>query len=298
MRPSFKNVHLRFRLNGLYFNREDLKEVAYSLVKEGVPYEQAIGDFLMDWLNEKDELEVQTSGTTGTPKIIKLKKHHMVNSAIATGDFFGISVGDKALHCLPSNFIAGKMMLIRALILGLEIDTVMPSSTPLKGLPYKEYDFSAMIPLQVKNSLNELARIKTLIIGGAAVSEPLMKDLQKLPVKAYETYGMTETITHVAAKSLNASSKTDTFKGLPGVNFASDDRNCLLIDAKEVSDNKIQTNDIVEIVSKSEFKWLGRYDTIINSGGIKLIPEQIELKLQHLPAKITTAHHTWAKHHL
>ncbi|WP_340074072.1 AMP-binding protein [Leptobacterium sp. I13] len=286
MNPTYKNIHLKFQLNGLYFNQEELKEVAYSFVKEGEPHERSVGDFLIDWLNDKDYVTVCTSGSTGTPKIIKLQKQHMVNSAIATGDFFGVSVGDSALHCLPATFIAGKMMLVRALILGLSIDLVPPSGYPLADNG-KEYDFCAMIPFQLENSIDRLNQIKTLIVGGAPVSNELGKKLQGKRTTVYETYGMTETVTHIAAKKLNNFSleetiKTAYFKALPNVSISSDDRNCLVINAPEVSEETIITNDIVSIHSDDTFEWLGRYDNIINSGGVKLIPEQIEAKLKKI----------------
>ena len=131
MTPKYNKVHNRFKLNGLHYNHEDLKEVAYSLIKEGEAYEKVTGNFLIDWLNDHDYLFVNTSGATGEPKRIRLKKQAMVNSAIATGDYFGLEPGDSALDCLPSHYIAGKMMLVRAMILGLEIDHVEPSAHPL-----------------------------------------------------------------------------------------------------------------------------------------------------------------------
>lgn len=281
--PTFNKVHLKFKLNGLYFNREELTEVAFSFVKEGEPYEKSIGDFLMDWLNNKDHLFVRTSGSTGKPKMIKVNKQYMVNSAIASGDFFNISVGDKALHCLPADYIAGKMMLIRAMILGLEIDLVAPTLNPLKEVK-KEYDFSAMIPLQLKNSFEKINQIKNLIVGGAYVPKTLVDAVQNVNTNIFETYGMTETVTHIAAKQLNnfneaANIKEPHFKLLPNISIEKDKRECLVIKAPYISEETIITNDIVDLISDSEFEWIGRYDNVINSGGVKLIPERIESKL-------------------
>ncbi|MEL4308514.1 AMP-binding protein [Joostella sp. CR20] len=281
--PSFDKIHLKFKLNGTYFDREDLKEVAYSFVKEGEDYEQSIGNFLMDWLDAKDHLFVRTSGSTGTPKHIKIQKQFMVNSAIASGDFFGISVGDTALHCLPAAYIAGKMMLVRAMILGLEIDLVAPTLHPLEEIE-EQYDFSAMIPLQVSNSLNKINNIKQLIVGGAPVTKDLVESVQDKSTQVFETYGMTETVTHIAAKKINnfsASESIDSahFKILPNVTISTDKRGCLVIDAPYIAEETIVTNDIVTLISESEFDWKGRYDNVINSGGVKLIPEQIEKKL-------------------
>lgn len=283
MIPSFQNIHLKFRLDGDYFNREELKEVAYSFVKEGKPHEQIMGDFLIDWLNDKEYIDVFTSGSTGKPKSIRLSKQAMVHSSLATGDFFGIHPGDSALQCLPSNFIAGKMMLVRAMILGLELDLVAPTSNPL-GKVEKKYDFCAMVPLQVENSLEHLHNIKTLIIGGAPASKNLIASLQGLSAKIFATYGMTETITHIAAKPLNHLPKGSNanYKTLPNISVSIDNRNCLVIDAPRITDEKIITNDVVDIISETEFNWLGRFDNVINSGGVKLHPEQIEEKLHSL----------------
>ena len=127
-----KNVHNKFKLNGFHLDREDLCRVAYSFIKEGEAFEKPVGEFLIDWFDDKPYLEMTTSGTTGEPKVIKISKQSMVNSALATGDFFEIKPGDRALACLPVKYVAGKMMFIRAFILGLDMDFVAPSSHPLK----------------------------------------------------------------------------------------------------------------------------------------------------------------------
>jgi O-succinylbenzoic acid--CoA ligase len=170
--------------------------------------------------------------------------------------------------------VAGKMMLVRAMILGLDLDFVAPSSHPLAHNDQK-YDFVAMVPLQAQNSLKELKNVKKLIVGGAAVNKTLEKQLLKLSTQVYETYGMTETITHIAARELGEKA----FSVLPDVTVSYDDRNCLVIHAPRISEDVIVTNDIVELVNENQFVFLGRLDHVINSGGIKLIPEQIENKL-------------------
>ncbi|TCK69040.1 O-succinylbenzoic acid--CoA ligase [Winogradskyella wandonensis] len=280
MTPQFNKIHNRFKFNGHYFSHEELKEVAYSLVKEGKNYEQATGDFLLDWLNDNDYIHVNTSGSTGKPKSIKLQKQAMVHSAIATGNFFKLEPGNKALNCLPSHYIAGKMMLVRAMILGLEIDCVEPSTHPI--FDYEtQYDFSAMIPLQLKHVINYTQNIKTIIVGGSKITQPLLERIKQSTSVFYETYGMTETVTHVALKPLESKRQkgSDTFTALPEVVFTQDQRDCLVIDAPNLTEEKLITNDIVELLSSTQFKWLGRYDNVINSGGVKLFPEQIEDKL-------------------
>ena len=274
--PDYHFVHPNFKLNGFHFSEHDLLRIAYSFIKEGEPYERAVGDFLMYWFDQKSYIDMHTSGTTGEPKPIRIDKQAMVNSAKATGAFFGLESGIKVLHCLPTQFIAGKMMLVRAFIMGWELDMVAPSSTPLERNDTL-YDFAAMVPLQAQHSLDKLGKVKKLILGGAKVSSTLSEKLQKLPTEIYETYGMTETITHIAAKRVGEAA----FTTLPDIKISEDDRHCLVIDAYAICDAPVVTNDVVEITDENHFIWLGRYDNVINSGGVKLFPEQIEEKLSH-----------------
>jgi len=276
---NYKNIHNRFKLNGYHVNLEEMFYVAYSFIKEGEPFEQHVGNFLLDWFDEKSYIELSTSGTTGTPKVIKIEKQAMLDSALATGDFFGLQPGDTMLHCLPTNYVAGKMMFVRSFILGLDMKFVEPSSDPLKNID-EEFDFCAMVPLQAKNSLEKLkaGKIKKLIIGGVKVHKALEQELEKLPMEIYETYGMTETITHIAAKKIGEKA----FTVLPNVKVSVDERQCLVIKAKNISKDKIVTNDIVNLISETQFSWEGRIDNVINSGGIKLMPERIEDKLSTL----------------
>lgn len=271
---TYHNVHNKFKLNGFHLNREELCMFAYSFIKEGEDFEKPVGDFLLDWFDDKSYIEMNTSGSTGKPKLIRVDKQAMVRSALATGDFFDLKPGDKVLHCLPANYVAGKMMLIRGFILGLEIDFVAPSSHPLEKLDY-DYDFAALVPMQAQYSLDKLKHIRKIIIGGAKITKPLEDKLLKIKSEIYETYGMTETITHIAARKMGE----EAFTVFPNVMLSLDDKNCLLIKAPSVSPDIIETNDIVEMVSENQFIWLGRYDNVVNSGGIKLIPEQIEEKL-------------------
>jgi len=278
--PHFTKIHNRFLLNGFYYNQETLKEVAYNFIKEGDQYERYLGDFLLDWLDQSDFIYLESSGTTATPKKLRFKKQSLVNSAIATGDFFGVSVGDRALHCLPARYIAGKMMLVRAMILGLEIDLISPSKRPFYKNE-KSYDFVAMTPMQAYHSLNDLNRIGTLILGGAYVSSALQQALIEKKIKAFETYGMMETLSHIAVRKMT--DPPSEFKCLPQIQVSQDHRNCLIVDAPRLGIKNLITNDEVELFSSTHFRLIGRVDHIINSGGVKLHPEQIEQKLsEHL----------------
>ena len=271
---THKNVHNYFKINGYHLNGDDLRSVAYSYIKEGDANEQAIGEFLLDWFDDKEYIEMRTSGTTGLPKLVRLQKQAMIQSALATGDFFNLKPGNKALLCLPVKFIAGKMMLVRSFILGLELDVTEPSTTPL-ALNDKLYDFVAMVPLQVQNSIEALKNVKKLIVGGAKMNTALEEKVLPLKTDIYETYGMTETITHIAAKKVGEKA----FTILPNVKIAQDSRGCLAITVPAISNEPIITNDLIEFVKENQFLFLGRIDNVINSGGVKLIPEQIEAKL-------------------
>ena len=176
-------------------------------------------------------------------------------------------------------------MLVRALTLGWHLDVIESTSNPLQEIT-KEYDFSAMVPLQLRNSISKIDQIKTLIIGGGAVSRDLKKTIQTIDTNCYATYGMTETITHIAVKKLNKFTQSElesasVYKTLPDVTISKDKRSCLIIHAPKLSNETIITNDVVEVVSKTEFNWKGRLDHVINSGGVKLHPEEIEQKLSH-----------------
>ncbi|MFZ0489922.1 MAG: AMP-binding protein, partial [Salegentibacter sp.] len=283
MADKFKvpETHPAFRLNKQYFTNAELRQVAYSYIKEGEAFEEQIGSFILDWLKPSSYVEVKTSGSTGTPKKIRIKKEHMINSATATSKFFDLPANTTALLCLPATYIAGKMMLVRAMVLGWQLDTVPPSSNPLDHV-FKRYDFCAMTPFQLDNSIGRLHLIKKLIVGGGAVSPRIQKMVRECATKVYETYGMTETVTHIAAKRLNPKNKKKQpkpFKVLPDIGISQDKRGCLMIKAPKLADKEIVTNDVVDIITYKKFVWKGRFDNVINSGGVKLFPEEIERKL-------------------
>ena len=273
-RPNYHFVHGNFKLNGNHLTEDDLCRIAYSFIKEGEPFEKAVGDFLLDWFDRHDYIDMQTSGTTGLPKMIRVSKQAMVNSDLATGSFFDLEPGIRVLHCLPTQYVAGKMMWVRAFILGWELDHVEPTTEPLRKIE-NVYDFSAMVPLQAQHSLDKLHMVRKLILGGAKVNQASSKSLQTVRSEIYETYGMTETITHIAAKRVGE----EAFTVLPNISIREDERHCLVIDAYTLSDEPVVTNDVVRVISDNQFVWLGRFDNVINSGGVKLFPEQIEEKL-------------------
>ncbi len=274
-------IHPKFKLNGSSYTTETLRAQAYEFIKEGEPYQEAVGNFLLDWLNDSKYILTHTSGSTGAPKPIKILKQHMFHSALATAKYFSLPEKTTALLCLPVGFIAGKMMIARALVLGWHLDMAIPKSNPLDAV-FRRYDFCAMTPFQLDNSLGRLHLIKKLIVGGGAVSPALLQRLKEVDTKIYETYGMTETVTHIAVRRINSKKEKQQlipFKTMPKVTVSVDERSCLIIKAKAVSRDPVITNDVVELLSHKRFIWLGRIDNVVNSGGIKLFPEQIEEKL-------------------
>jgi O-succinylbenzoic acid--CoA ligase len=271
-------VHPKFKLNGLPYQFDDLYELALDFEKSQALHEIEIGKFLIEWLNNNNYISVPTSGSTGVPKKINILKAHTVNSAIATGTFFELPSETRALLCLPASYIAGKMMLVRAIILGWDLYIKAPEKDAITQYD-RDYDFVAMVPYQVHYSLKSLNKIKKLIIGGGAISVDLNDQLQHVDTEVFATYGMTETITHIAVRRINGLAKSDYYNALPNVKFSLDKRDCLVIEASEVSDDKVVTNDLVKIISPSSFQYLGRIDNVVNSGGVKLFPEQIEAKL-------------------
>ncbi|TVZ13891.1 AMP-binding protein [Maribacter sp. MAR_2009_72] len=269
-------IHPYFSIHSRLYSKDDLLELGYSLIKEGEEFEMHIGGFILDWIDSSPTILVKTSGSTGTPKDIALKKEQMVNSALATGNYFNLTSKSSVLLCLPATYIAGKMMLVRAMVLGLDIHFVSPTSSPLEFVK-RSFDFGAMVPMQVANSLSKLNLIKKLIIGGAPISNSIREELKGVDNSSYETYGMTETITHIAVKPLNNKmAKNTPFTVLPNVEISTDARGCLVINAPNISDEPVITNDVVDIISTKEFYWLGRFDNVINSGGVKVHPEHIE----------------------
>ena len=224
----------------------------------------------------------------------------MMNSARITCDFLGLKAGDTALLCMSTDYIAGKMMVVRAIERGLRLITVEPSGHPLamqKGLP-SCIDFAAMVPLQVYNSLQvpeereRLRNIRHLIIGGGAIDEGLQAALRDFPNAVWSTYGMTETLSHIALRRLNGVDATDWYTSFEGVSLSQTEDGCLVIDAPAVHDGKLVTNDIAELRADGSFRILGRKDNVICSGGIKIQMEEVERLLHpHLsiPYLITRA---------
>lgn len=256
--------------------------------KIGIDFKN-IQKFIDNWIKGVDLFELQTSGSTGDSKSIAISRQQMIASALMTGHFFKLKEGDNALLCLNPNFIGGKMMLVRAMEIGLNLHITPPSSNPI--IAFKDgfnLHFAAFVPLQVDTLLksavgrNLLNSISNIIIGGAAVNSELQIELQRLKSNIYSTYGMTETVSHIALKKLNGTNGDGNFCLLPGVKVDLDKRGCLKINSEVTSNQWVDTNDLVEFISQQEFKWLGRIDNVINSGGIKIQAENLEAEIHSL----------------
>lgn len=272
-------IHPEFKLNGKSFNStKELKEHAQTMSNQPSEEQSHIAEFLLEWLEEKEYINVKTSGSTGSPKNIALKKSHVVNSANATIDYFQLFSGTKALLCLSSKYIAGKMMLVRAMVAGWDLHTVDPVKDPLENI-VENFDFTAMVPYQVFYSLKNLGKVKKLIIGGGAISTKLEEQLQKEAVLAFATYGMTETISHIAVRQINGKRRSSYYSAILNVEFSISSTECLQIHAPKISEEIVETNDVVKLLSPTSFSFIGRIDNVINSGGIKIHPEEVERKI-------------------
>ena len=241
------------------------------------PWEKEIYRFMITWLSDSDYIVQFSSGTTGKSKEIRLPKQSMMISARNTCRYFSLHKDNTALLCMPVDYIAGRMMIVRSLVGELNLYLTEPTSTPDISSS-QPIDFCAMVPLQVMNLLNfrtDLNPIKNLIIGGAEISTALEKLLLDIPTTVYATYGMAETCSHVAFRKFNGPGRQKTYHALSGVTLAQDERGCLLLTATYLP-GQIVTNDLVEFTGPGSFIWLGRYDNLINSGGIKIVPEEME----------------------
>ena len=244
--------------------------------------------FLEEWHDESPYVRVQTSGSTGAPKPMLVEKQRMLASARRTNDFLGLREGDTALLCMSLDYIAGKMMVVRALERNLRLICVEPSGHPLamtqRGQP-PCITFAAMVPMQVYNSLKVpeececLKQIRHLIIGGGAVDAHLAAELKTFPNNVWSTYGMTEALSHIALRRLSGRDASDWYTPFPSVKVSLNDDSCLVIDAPEVCPELLVTNDIAELRNQS-FRIWGRKDNVICSGGLKIQAEEVERQLR------------------
>ncbi len=280
----------------------------------------SLEEFLSEWNNDSPFIEVKTSGSTGEPKRMLVEKRRMLASARITCDFLGLRPGDTALLCMSLDYIAGKMMVVRAIERHLHLLTVPPTGHPLSTpssfllppssdiLPPSSSNdspssfllppssdipprFTAMVPLQVYNTLQvpeereRLMQVEHLIIGGGAIDEAMETELRQFPNAVWSTYGMTETLSHIALRRISGPEASEWYTPFPSVHLSLSDEGCLIIDAPEVCAEPLITNDIAEFAPHGEgrgvvFRILGRKDNVICSGGLKIQAEELERQLR------------------
>ena len=243
-------------------------------------------EFINQWQSPSPTLLVHTSGSTGKPKPMLVEKRRMEASARITCQFLGLKRGDTALLCMPLDYIAGKMMVVRAIVWGLQLIDIPPCGHPLKQIDTAPV-FAAMVPMQVFNSMQDanerqkLWQIKYLIIGGGAINDDMAAELRQHPNAVWSTYGMTETLSHIALRRLSGPQASEWYEPFDGVNVSTNADGCLVIDAPTVCALPLTTNDIAEIAADGRrFRIRGRKDNVICSGGIKLQIEEMEAKLR------------------
>lgn len=251
---------------------------------EGHPWALPLYATLEELLDPERPLKAHTSGTTGAPKPITVPRSDVEASARLTGATFQLRPGDRTLLCLPGEFIAGKMMLARALVLDLDLHLIDPRGSVLSNLRTGDrFRFAAMVPLQLHRILLEdrqavEERFDTILLGGGPVSKALEDDLQQLGTRVWHSYGSTETVTHVAVRALNGPDRSEHHAALGDVTFDIDPRGCLVVHTPHLTTPEHTTNDLVDLLDDRHFIWRGRVDHVILSGGKKIFPEQLEAR--------------------
>lgn len=278
------NLPTSLLLNGREFSYEAIRQTPTPPASLN-GYEARVLELLHQWLSGAQEFGQRTSGSTGEPQLILLKRRQLAASAARTGDYFDLGPGDRALVCLNCEYIGGKMMLVRGLERHLRLTVVEPHADPFAEVPADaEFDFAAFVPLQLRAMLaagraGRLNHMRAILVGGAGVGPGLLAEIQQLTVPVYLTYGMTETASHVALRRLNGPDASAHYRVLPGLHLDQDARGCLTVRGDVTDDQLIVTNDHIDLLDQHRFDWLGRVDFVINSGGVKVPAEKVELVL-------------------
>ena len=276
------NLPTSLLLNGREFSYDSIRQTANPPTTLN-GYEARVLELLRQWLSGAQEFGLRTSGSTGQPQLIVLKRRQLAASARRTGDFFDLGPGDRALVCLNCEFIGGKMMLVRSLERAMHLTIVEPHADPFDFVPAEaQFDFAAFVPLQLRAMLADgragrLNTLRAILVGGAGVEPSLLADIQRqLTVPVYLTYGMTETASHMALRRLNGPQASAHYRVLPGLHLGQDERGCLTVRGDVTDDQLVVTNDRIELLDKHTFDWLGRVDFVINTGGVKVQAEKVE----------------------
>ncbi|MBJ6111344.1 AMP-binding protein [Hymenobacter sp. BT523] len=279
-------------LNGREYAYAAIQQYPAQLDAPVNGYEAKVLDFVRQWLSGTQEFALTTSGSTGTPTPITLRRRQLEASARRTADYFDLGPGDRALVCLNCEYIGGMMMLVRGLERNMHLTIVEPHANPFAYVAAEaKFDFAAFVPLQLKAVLAaglapRLNQMKAILIGGAPADAALQHEVQPLRVPVYLTYGMTETCSHVALRRLSGPEASPTFRVFTGIAAGQDERGCLTLRGDVTDDQLIITNDRVNLLDAHTFEWLGRADFVINSGGVKVPAEKVELVLDVALAEI------------
>lgn len=273
-------------LNGRFIPKEML-----ATVTPIDPFEKEVITYCQALFSPELEVSIETSGSTGQKKNITFPKTALIQSAIATNTYFNLKENATALLALPLAYVAGKLMVVRAIAGRYQLITQTPKSNPIKHLAQK-VDFIPLTPYQAQKALNESKKhfdqVNKILLGGSPLNPTMIKEFDSVKTIFYEGFGMAETLTHIAVRQLDSSSKT-RFSPLPDVKIAVDSRGCLMIDRPGITDGNIITNDLIKLHDDG-FEWKGRFDHLINSGGIKIFPEEIEAALtNHIDGKFFIA---------
>jgi O-succinylbenzoic acid--CoA ligase len=264
-----------------------LEKILNELAIPHSAFEDHTFSFIRQWLSDEKIFSMQTSGSTGDPKFISFTREQMIASARLTEKALTLKSGDHALVCIDTRYIGGKMMLVRSFTIGMKVLAIDPCACPLQKIPVDQcVNFAAFVPYQLQSMLvskhpHLVNTVDNILIGGAPIDEKIIEVLQQFCCRCYATYGMTETISHVALRALNGKYKMDFFHALEGVTLVIDDRGCLCISAPYLPEIVV-TNDLVNLLNSTTFQWLGRWDNVINTGGVKVIPEKIEAAVKEI----------------
>lgn len=286
IRTAMSSPFNRLTIDGRTLENESILGWADTLVHQHgqAPWTMEVRDTLLELCADDGSITAHTSGTTGPPKALRLHVNDLRASARLTGHTFHLRQGDRALLCLPCSFVAGKLMLVRGFVIGLDLHLVDPAGGVLNNLDTQDrFRFAAMVPNQLHRALqDDRARLErqfqTILLGGGPVSKALEEDLQDLDVEVFHGYGSTETLTHVALRRLNGPRKQEWSHALGDITFEQDERGCLLVNTPHLRTKYHETNDQIELLDERRFRWLGRYDNVILSGGRKIFPEQLEAR--------------------
>jgi len=267
-------------INERYWPFEAIQNSSINEWQTYPAFERYILEAARQWLSGQKTFQLQTSGSTGKPRGFSFSREQIQRSVQQTADTFGLVQGEALLNPLSIESVAGFMMLMRGLVCRMPVYCVEPGRAPLpEALRDCAFSFAAFVPLQLKTLLARgyapsLNAIKTIITGGGPVNAELEQAVRQLTTTVYHTYGMTETLTHVATRQLCPERKS-AYTGVAGVHFEQTAEACLLIHTP-LWQEPVATNDRIRLIDSHHFEWLGRLDWVINSGGYKIQVEQAE----------------------